>query len=229
MKRIIGHWAVTRYKATALAKKHYHKIVEGNGNIVKGKFPISANKVCRPGRYAAHTRGCNTDSIGISCASMYGAVSTSKYGDYPITKVQFEAMCKDMAADCKKYSIPVSRKTTLSHAEVERELGIKQKGKWDISVLPFAKLTGARECGDYMRKRIKFHMGVSSKPENPDRRRKRWLQKLLSREGFPVTVDGLVGSKTKLAIRQFQEVHGLKNTGAFDGQTVTLLRHRQGV
>ena len=45
MERIIAHWAVTRYKVTALAKKHYHKVVEGNGNIVKGKFPISARGI----------------------------------------------------------------------------------------------------------------------------------------------------------------------------------------
>lgn len=154
LKRVIAHWAVTKYKATDLALQHYHFVVEGDGKIVAGKFPPEANIKPVSGRYAAHTLNCNTGSIAVSCAAMAGAETVKKPGDYPITEVQFEAMCRKIADLCKKYGIEVTSKTVLSHAEVEINLGIKQRGKWDIAVLPFARLTTAKSCGDLMRKKV---------------------------------------------------------------------------
>jgi trimethylamine:corrinoid methyltransferase-like protein len=37
---------------------------------------------------------------------------------------------------CRKYGIPITSSTVLTHAEVEPTLGIKQAGKWDIAWLP---------------------------------------------------------------------------------------------
>lgn len=158
MKRVIAHWAVTKYKCDAVSREHYHFIYEGDGTEVVGNKTPEDNLSTKDGVYAQHTLGCNTGSIGVSCAAMFGAESVRNYGSYPITSVQFEAMCKGIARLCRKYGIVISPSTVLSHAEVEKTLGIKQRGKWDISVLPFAGLTTAKECGDYMRKRVTYYM-----------------------------------------------------------------------
>jgi hypothetical protein len=149
--RIIAHWSVTKYKCDADSRDHYHFIYEGDGTEVPGHKKPEDNLSTADGIYAAHTLGCNTGSIGVACAAMFGAVSETNYGKYPITLVQFRAMCFGIARLCKKYGIPVTPKTVLSHAEVQGTLGIKQRGKWDISVLPFANLKGAKACGDAMR------------------------------------------------------------------------------
>lgn len=153
-KRVIAHWAVTKYKCDDTSRQHYHFIYEGDGTEVKGIFRPEANLLCINGRYAAHTRGCNTGAIGVSCAAMFGAESIDRPGKFPITEVQFDAMCKGIARQCAKFKIPVTPKTVLSHAEVEASLGIKQRGKWDIAVLPFAGLKTAKACGDEMRRRV---------------------------------------------------------------------------
>jgi hypothetical protein len=158
LKRVIAHWAVTKYKADTISKQHYHKIYEGDGTEVNGIFRPEANIVCVNGRYAAHTRGCNTGSVGVSCAAMFGAMSVDKPGSYPITEKQFDAMCAGIARLCAKYGIAVTPKTVLSHAEVETTLGIKQRGKWDIAVLPFAGLKTAKTCGDEMRRRVSGYL-----------------------------------------------------------------------
>jgi N-acetyl-anhydromuramyl-L-alanine amidase AmpD len=159
VKRVIAHWSVTKYKADTTSRQHYHFIVEGDGTVVDGLYKPEANERIVGTRYAAHTRGCNTGSIGVACAAMLGAISVDKPGDYPITSTQFTAMCRLIAKLCKKYDIPVTPQTVLSHAEVQDTLGIKQNGKWDISVLPFAGFKTAKACGDEMRRRVALYVG----------------------------------------------------------------------
>lgn len=154
MKRIILHWAVTGYKCDQTSRQHYHLIYEGDGKEVVGFYNIAANESTADGVYAAHTKGCNQGSIGVSCAAMLGAVSVDKVGRYPITKAQFDAMVSGVANLCIAYSIPVTPKTVLTHAEVEKTLGVKQRGKWDIAVLPHVGLKGVKECGDYIRMNV---------------------------------------------------------------------------
>lgn len=153
MKRIICHWSAGGYKATAPDRKHYHYIFEGDGAEVRGNFAIEANRHPVKGKYAAHTLRCNSGSIGLSMACMRGAVERPlDYGPSPMTMAQWDAMCRKAAQLCLLYDIPVTAKTVLSHAEVQGNLGIKQRGKWDFTVLPFApKLKGARACGDRLR------------------------------------------------------------------------------
>lgn len=158
MKRVIMHWTAGTYNVSALDKEHYHFIVSGDGVVVPGKWPVSANENPVKGKYAAHTLNCNTGSIGISMACMAGAEENKTNGKYPMTDVQFEAMCERVATLCFNYHIPITPKTVLSHAEVQTNLGIKQRGKWDFTVLPFKpKLKGAKVCGDYARERVLFY------------------------------------------------------------------------
>jgi N-acetyl-anhydromuramyl-L-alanine amidase AmpD len=153
MDRIIIHWTAGGNKANATDKKHYHVLVEGDGRVVLGDHPIKANKAPLSKAYAAHTLNCNTGSIGVSLCGMVGAVeSPFKPGNAPITKVQFDAAIKEVARLAKEHGIAVSPKTILTHAEVEANLGIKQRGKWDITILPWdTKVKGAKVVGDLIR------------------------------------------------------------------------------
>ena len=231
LKRVIAHWAVTGYKATALARKHYHRIVEGDGTVVSGDYAPESNISPRPGSYAAHTRRLNTGSIGISMAAMAGAKWPNHAGPYPITERQFDAMCREIADLCQRYQIPVTPRTVLSHAEVQNTLGVKQNGKWDFTIIPFMPhVKGARPCGDEMRRRVTAYLQghdvtASDGPESEGNERTRWLQRLLSSRGYDLGIpDGVVGPKTEGAILRFQIAHGLPQTGEFDTATVAALR-----
>ena len=52
-----------------------------------------------------------------------------------------------------------------------------------------------------------------------------WLQSRLTAHGYPVgPIDGILGNKTKAAIRAFQKARGLRQTGLADDATVAALR-----
>lgn len=137
MKRIIIHWTGGAHMPSNLDKTHYHYIVDGVGKVHPGTRPVLANEKPVKGKYAAHTLNANTGSIGVAVAAMAGAVERPfNPGASPITRKQLEGivdLCRDLA---NQYKIPVTRQTVLSHAEVQPTLGIKQKGKWDITWLP---------------------------------------------------------------------------------------------
>ena len=64
-------------------------------------------------------------------------------------------MLKRSAEYCKKFDIPVTKWSTLSHAEVEETLKIKQNNKWDFMVLPGSTRTeNAVKIGDILRARM---------------------------------------------------------------------------
>jgi hypothetical protein len=129
--------------------------VEGDGNVVEGVFPVSANESTST-PYAAHTRGTNTGSIGVAVAAMHGAKERPfSSGQYPITGVQLKAMADLVASLAAKYDIPVERHTVLTHAEVQPTLGIKQSGKWDITWVPGMTAAGDPVAvGDRIRKMV---------------------------------------------------------------------------
>jgi len=157
MKRIIAHWTAGSHKVSEIDKEHYHVIWGGDGVPVRGDHEISDNVRTGDGDYAAHTRGCNTGSIGVSVACMAGAVETPfNAGKFPMTSKQWDAMIEGIAQLCQFYKIPVTTQTVLSHAEVQKTLGIAQAGKWDFTRLAFdPSVKGAKACGDRMRAEVK--------------------------------------------------------------------------
>lgn len=158
MKRVIIHWTAGSYTASALDKEHYHFLIQGDGCVVRGSVPVNANvPPLREGRYAAHTLNANSYSIGVSLCCMANATeSPFNAGSYPMKEVQFKSAINVVAALCKHYNIPVTDKTVLTHAEVQPNLGIKQRGKWDITHLAFDPSTvGARAVGDKIRRLVK--------------------------------------------------------------------------
>lgn len=156
MKRVIAHWSAGAYTVGALEKQHYHLIIDGNGKLHKGDHDISDNVNTADDDYAAHTLGTNTGSIGISLACMAGAIENPfRPGRYPMKNVQWDAMIEAIADLVSFYAIPVTPATVLSHAEVEKNLGKPQRGKWDFTRLAFDdSVVGAKACGDKMRREV---------------------------------------------------------------------------
>ena len=166
MKRIVMHWTAGGHKANATDKDHYHLLIEGDGNVVYGNKPISANAAPLSKNYAAHTAQLNTDSIGVTVCAMHGArQSPFSAGSYPITEAQVERLVQEVARLAKGYGIPVSRQTILSHAEVQPTLGVKQAGKWDIAWIPGrTSATDPIGVGDHLRARIGAAIAGDSAP-----------------------------------------------------------------
>ncbi|MFN3652211.1 MAG: N-acetylmuramoyl-L-alanine amidase [Armatimonadota bacterium] len=156
MSRVIIHWTGGDYHANGLDREHYHLLIEGDGKLVRGDEPITANVSTRDrDGYAAHTRGCNTGSIGVTVCCMRGALeSPRRFGSYPMTREQWEAMAVAVADLCDRYEIPVGPRTVLGHGEVERILKIDQNGKWDPLSLPWAPDVPSAKVGDVFRSAV---------------------------------------------------------------------------
>lgn len=136
MNRIIIHWTGGKDRANTTDIKHYHYIINRDGTVTTGKYKPEDN-LDTSTHYAAHTRGCNADSIGIALSGMYGAKEHPlDVGDYPITQEQIDTLARLAGALCLYYVIPVTNSTVLTHAEVEGRLRVKQNNKWDITWLP---------------------------------------------------------------------------------------------
>lgn len=164
MQRIVCHWTAGGHKATDFDRKHYHMLLEGDGRLVLGIPSIRLNEAPAKKGYAAHTLNCNSGSIGVSLCCMAGAVEDPfNPGNAPMTKTQWDKLAVVVAELCRRYGIPVTPKTVLSHAEVQANLGIAQRGKWDYTRLAFdPDVKGAKACGDLLRAAVSRHLG-----ENP--------------------------------------------------------------
>jgi hypothetical protein len=153
MERIVIHWTAGSYNVGSTEKESYHIIVDGSGKLWRGDYSIKANvSTSDADGYAAHTKSCNTGSIGISAACMAGAIENPfDPGAYPLTKLQWGTLAQIAAELCNKYDIPVTPTTVLQHGEVQKNLGIAQSGKWDICKLPWAGSMITEEVGNGFR------------------------------------------------------------------------------
>lgn len=229
IERTITHWTGGPNHATELDKKHYHKITEGSGRIVDGHEEIEDNLVTSDGDYAAHTRNLNTGSAGFAMAGMADAEESPFVpGNFPIRREQFEAHCRMLAEFHEDYSIPVTRETCLTHAEVEPTLGVKQNGKWDLTRLVFEpSIVGAIPVGDYMRKRVRAYMQNPPVEERYPTLQKgdrgmmvQELQALLADHGFFTgKQDGIFGNITHRTVVAFQADRSLHPDGIVGQRT----------
>lgn len=169
MKRVIVHWTAGAHTAGATDRKAYHILIEGDGKVVRGTPSIALNSgSIKPG-YAAHALNANTDSIGVSLCCMAGAVeSPFDAGRFPMTARQFEVLVEVVADLCRAYSIPVTTRTVLSHAEVQGTLGITQRGKWDYTRLAFERaVMGGPTIGARLRDMVSAAMGQGAPAPAP--------------------------------------------------------------
>lgn len=201
------HWTAGSHKASALDKKHYHFVVEGDGTVVKGDRSPEDNLDTSTG-YAAHTRGLNTGSIGVSMCAMANAKEKPfETGKWPITEVQLRSFVKLVAKLSKEYGIEVNGRNVLTHAEVQPTLSVRQNGKWDISWLPNMDTPADPVLvGNDLRGMIKWELREKEEPKAPVGEVKKSLKPLVkSKEvwagaGAAATgVTGLVGSLTPVA------------------------------
>lgn len=226
----ITHWTGGGGRASQKDKEHYHTITEFDGRVVNGKHDEEDNIVTSDGDYAAHTRNLNTRYIGKAMAGMRGATEYPlHFGPSPITRVQFEAHCRELAKTHIAYGMPVTDRTCLTHAEVEPTLGVKQNGKWDITVLEFEpNIRGAIPVGNYMRERVRSYMGMDqgltqTYPTLRVGSRGKFveeLQSMLHSAGhFTGRQDGQFGPLTRNSVMSFQAQNGLLVDGIAGQQT----------
>lgn len=160
-KRIICHWTAGGYKATASDREHYHILIEGDGNLVKGIYDIIDNMNTADGQYAAHTKGLNTGSVGVAVCCMWGAIREPfQPGQFPMTLEQWNIMARVVADLCRFYDLPVIEQTVLGHGEVERIFGIPQSGKWDPMRLPWKPALSEEQVGHAFRALVRKKMAV---------------------------------------------------------------------
>lgn len=160
--RIHWHWTVGHHKAGAADRLHYHWVFEGDGTEI----------ACHPeSEILAHTLNCNTGALGLSLCGMVGARENPfTAGPEPFTPAALAAMIHRTALLTQKYDIPVSRLSTLSHAEVSTSLGVLQKGKWDIAWLPGQAMplppvsVGDRQRAMVLAERVR--LGFDNPPED---------------------------------------------------------------
>lgn len=166
MERIVCHWTAGAWKASSHDVNYYHILIEDDGKLVRGAYSIKDNVNTGDGRYAPHTKNCNTGSIGVSVCCMANAVENPfDAGKYPMTETQWKTLATVVADLCHNYSIPVTERTVLSHAEVQGTLGISQSGKWDYTRLAFdASCKGAKACGDRLRNDVSVRMQIATNP-----------------------------------------------------------------
>lgn len=160
LHRVHLHWTAGAYGAIAVEKKAYNVLILHDGHAIMGDHAPEANVSTRDGAYAAHTRAANSGAIGVGLDAMGGAKERPfDPGKWPLTWPQIERAALEVANICKTYDIPVSKWSTLTHAEVEPTLGIKQRWKWDITWLPDMDAPGDPiEVGDRIRKMIEREM-----------------------------------------------------------------------
>lgn len=156
MDRVICHWTAGTHIPNAVDRQHYHILIAGDGTLVRGLASIKDNSHPPSAHYAAHTLNCNSGSIGVSLCGMAGAIeSPFRPGDYPINESQWASLVQVVRELCDFYSIPVTLKTVLTHAEVQANIGVTQRNKWDIAVLPWLPtFRGARAIGDKLRDEV---------------------------------------------------------------------------
>lgn len=237
--RITLHWTAGGHVCSAEDREHYNYIVEASGTIIEGRNTVEDQRVTSDNIYGAHTRQLNTRNIGIALCGMRGAREDPlDVGPSPITEASWREAVGLIAKLAGAFSIPVDPTRILTHAEVQPNLGVPQRGKWDITVLPWdPRFRGARQVGDYLRMQIREAMGqsgvavrlVSDLPATMQKGSSgddvRALQRRLrDLHYFSGDIDGKFGPKTEAAVMKFQKAAGLLSDGVAGPLTLSELR-----
>lgn len=158
MKRIIIHHTAGTYKPNQTDLEHYHYLIDDIGCVYSGKYKPEDNIDCTDGSYAAHTYLGNTKSIGIAACCNYNFNLRDKESEYPITRKQFETLCRLAARMCRKYKIDINN--VYTHFGYDKLKNINQ-GKIDITYLPFKPELNPFQVQDFFRAKIRWYINKS--------------------------------------------------------------------
>lgn len=137
--------------------QYYHYLIDKDGVIHEGVYKPEDNENCSDGRYAAHTGGGNTGSIGVALCGMMGYKNPQNVGDYPLTSKQVEAGFKFCATLIKKYNLQLSN--VITHYEFGKlHPESTSAGKIDITYLPSYPDVKAEEMGGFIRSKIRWYL-----------------------------------------------------------------------
>ena len=164
MKRIILHWTAGIGSPNSIEKRHYHYLIDSEGVVHNGVFKPEDNENCADGRYAQHTGGDNTGSIGVAmCGMAVGIGVNIKNTKYPITRVQCEKMFKLVAELAKKYKISVTSSNVMTHYEFGlKHPNTSSAGKIDIVYLPPFPDVEKNKIGDFIRSKVRWYLAKIS-------------------------------------------------------------------
>lgn len=229
MNRITWHHTGGGYRPSAKDLSAYHRLIDGDGAVHDGDHPISANEPGRKlaaGQYAAHTLHLNSGNIGLSVCSMAkGEWSNPRASRAFPRPVQIDALIRETARLCREYGIQPSRQHTLSHAEVQPTLGVKQKQKWDFDyqIRDVAERDPVA-IGDELRQELALHLrGQIIAPPVHDRptvRQGSTGSDVVALQGaLGITADGAFGPKTRAAVVAFQKSRDLLPDGVVSRMT----------
>ena len=158
INRIILHWTAGRYYPTQFEKQFYHYLIDKDGRLYKGIYSPEDNLDCSDNKYAAHTGGGNTGSIGVAFCAMSGYKSPQSVGKYPILPIQFESCMAFCAELCKKYCIQIDDNHVLTHYEFgQKHPKTTSFGKIDIVYLPCHNWVGKNDIGSFIRSKIRWY------------------------------------------------------------------------
>jgi len=159
MKRIVLHWTAGKYLPNDCDLTHYHYLLDNKGLIYCGKYRVSDNEICKPGRYAMHTGGGNTGSIGVAMCGMFGYKNPLSAGNFPITAVQLERTFSFCAELLKKYNIILTPTSLLTHYEFgQKHPKTSSFGKIDITYLPPYPEVSKDEVGSFIRSKVRWYL-----------------------------------------------------------------------
>ena len=169
MKRIVIHWTAGTYYPSEYEKLHYHFLVDKCGVVHSGKFKPEDNEICKPKKYAMHTGGGNTGSIGVAICAMAGFKNKNCVGNYPILKKQFESTMKLCAELANKYKINVTPQTVFTHYEFgQTHPKTTSATKIDFTYLPYLPNLAKDRVGDYLRNKIQWYILQQKKQKGLD-------------------------------------------------------------
>ncbi|WP_218132125.1 peptidoglycan recognition protein family protein [Roseicitreum antarcticum] len=236
MNRLTWHHTGGGYVPNAIDLAAYHGVIDGDGGFVQGLHQIEANapgQAMRPGAYAAHTARLNTGNIGISVASMAGGKWADPRASRAFPKPeQIDALMNNSARLCVAYGIAPDPRFTLTHAEVEPTLGVKQRQKWDFDYpVGFVK-TNTRDpvaIGNELRQELAYrikHMANRPAPIAPATAPRPILRQgshgndvRLLQAKLGLEADGIFGPETRAAVAAYQKRTNLLPDGVVGTMT----------
>lgn len=157
LNRIIIHHTAGTYLPNSIDRLHYH-FLYGKNKLYNGLFKPDDNIDCKDEKYAAHTGGGNTGSIGVAFCGNLGFKNSLNVGDYPLLPEQLEMGYKHIAYLCKLYNIPVLPQSVITHYEFgQANPKTSSYRKIDITFLPTDPSLNPGQVGNKIREKIHWY------------------------------------------------------------------------